>query len=110
MGLGALLCPATGLFFPGLARSAGARPAPGRSVGRLRALPGDTSCAARGARPRTGGGSAHVRRVAAALLESPTRLALAAWGRGQALPTPALARGLSLLHYGLVFVFVLPWS
>lgn len=72
--------------------------------------PATQAAPGRGARLRTGVGSAHLRRVAAALLESPTRLALAAWGRGQALPTPALARGLSLLHYGLVFVFVLPWS
>lgn len=40
-----------------------------------------------------------------ALLEPPTRLALASWGRGQALPNPELARGLEFVTLlGLVFV------
>lgn len=43
----------------------------------------------------------------AALLESPTRLALASRGRGQALPNPELARGLEFdTLLGLFFLLL----
>lgn len=86
----------------------GARPAPGRSVGRLRALPGDTSCAARGARlrrrlrPRPESGS---RPPGIPHPIGPGRL-----GAWPSPPDPSTGPRPEFVTLQLVFVFVLPWS